>query len=82
MFNDNDIEVRFSTKHLPFEYKLLEFRLIVNKELYDEKVIDLRTYNEMENSIISRLNKIKTEYSKNNKHDLTIINNDATMQSS
>ncbi len=82
MFNDNDIEVRFNTKHLPFEYKLLEFRLIVNKELYDEKVIDLRTYNEMENSIISRLNKIKTEYSKNNKHDLTIINNDATMQSS
>ena len=41
MYND-DIEVRFSTKHLPFEYKWLEFRLIVNKELYDEQAIDLK----------------------------------------
>ena len=30
---ENDIEVRFSTKHLPFEYNLLEYRLIMNKEL-------------------------------------------------
>lgn len=59
---EKDIEVRFSTKQLPFEYKLLEYRLIVNKELYDEKVIDLRTYNEMENSIIGRLRKIRNEY--------------------
>ena len=37
---EKDIEVRFSTKQLPFEYKLLEYRLIVNQKLYDEKVID------------------------------------------
>ena len=55
--------VKFSTKHLPFEYKLLEFRLIVNKELYDEKVIDLRTFKTMEQSLLSRLTKIKNEYS-------------------
>lgn len=36
---ENGIEVRFSTNKLPFEYKLLEYRLIVNKELYDEKMI-------------------------------------------
>lgn len=59
---EKDIEVRFSTKQLPFEYKLLEYRLIVNKELYDEKVIDLRTYNEMESSIMGRLRKIRNEY--------------------
>lgn len=60
----NDIEVKFSTKHLPFEYKWLEFRLIVNKELYNEQVIDLRTFKAMEQSILSRLTKIKNEYNK------------------
>jgi len=25
-----DIEIKFSTKHLPLEYKLLEFRLMIN----------------------------------------------------
>ncbi len=65
--DDKDIEVRFSTKNLPFEYKLLEYRLIINKGLYDEKIIDLKTYNEMEKSIMARLKKIKLEsISKNN----------------
>lgn len=62
MYESNDIEVKFSTKHLPFEYKWLEFRLIVNKELYDEQVIDLKTFKAMEQSILSRLTKIKNEY--------------------
>jgi len=79
---ENDIEVRFSTKQLPFEYKLLEYRLIVNKELYDEKVIDLRTYNEMENSIMGRLKKIRNEYLLNEKDDLTNADYGATMQAS
>ena len=63
MYETNDIEVKFSTKHLPFEYKWLEFRLIVNKELYDEKVIDLKVFKAMEQSLLSRLNKLKNEYS-------------------
>ena len=79
---EKDIEVRFSTKQLPFEYKLLEYRLIVNKELYDEKVIDLRTYNEMENSIMGRLKKIRNEYLLNEKDDLTNDDYGATMQAS
>lgn len=62
MYENNDIEVKFSTKHLPFEYKWLEFRLIVNKELYDDNVIDLKVFKKMEQSIISRLTKIKNEY--------------------
>ena len=77
---EKDIEVRFSTKQLPFEYKLLEYRLIVNKELYDEKVIDLRTYNEMENSIMGRLRKIRNEYLLNEKDDLTKSDYGATIQ--
>ena len=79
---EKDIEVRFSTKQLPFEYKLLEYRLIVNKELYDEKVIDLRTYNEMENSIMGRLKKIRNEYLLNEKDDLTRSDYGATIQAS
>ena len=59
---DKDIEINFDTKKLPFEYKLLKYRLIVNKELYDEKVIDFKTFNEMENSLIGRLTKIRNEY--------------------
>ena len=65
MYDTKDIEVKISTKHLPFEYKWLEFRLIINKELYDEKVIDLKTFKTMEQSILSRLTKIKNEYSNN-----------------
>lgn len=79
---EKDIEVRFSTKQLPFEYKLLEYRLIVNKELYDEKVIDLRTYNEMENSIMGRLRKIRNEYLLAEKDDLTKRDYGATIQAS
>ena len=79
---DNDIEVRFSTKQLPFEYKLLEYRLIVNKELYDEKVINLRTYNEMENSIMGRLKKIRNKYLLNEKDDLTKSDYGSTIQAS
>ena len=79
---EKDIEVRFSTKQLPFEYKVLEYRLIVNKELYDEKVIDLRTYNEMENSIMGRLRKIRNEYLLAEKDDLTKSDYGATIQAS
>ena len=62
MYETDDIEVMFSTKKMPFEYKWIEFRLIVNQELYDEQVIDFKTFKAMEQSIISRLTKIKNEY--------------------
>ena len=71
MYENNDIEVKFSTKHLP-----LEFRLIVNKELYDDNVIDLKTFKTMEQSLIARLTKIKKEY----QDDLTNSNNGGTIQ--
>lgn len=84
--DSNDIEVKFSTKYLPFEYKWLEFRLIINKELYDEKAIDLKTYNLMQDSILARMTKIKNEYQKKlrkkeSSDDLTNIINGGTMQS-
>ena len=67
MFEPNDIEVKFNTKELPLEYKLLEWRLILNRELYEEKVIDLKVFSSMESSLLSRMKKIRTEViSKNN----------------
>ena len=63
MYNpDNDIEIRYSTKHLHIEYKLLEWRLIINRELYEDKVIDLEVFSEMEKSILGRMTKIRNEY--------------------
>ena len=63
MYNpDHDIEIRYSTKHLPIEYKLLEWRLIINRELYEDKVIDLEVFSEMEKSILGRMTKIRNEY--------------------
>lgn len=63
---ENDIEVKFSTKELPLEYKLLEWRLILNRELYEEKVIDLKLFSSMEKSLLSRMKKIRTDtHSKN-----------------
>ena len=57
----NNIDIKFSTKHLPLEYKLLEFRLIINKDLYDEGVINFQVFKAMEESLLSRLAKAKKE---------------------
>ena len=63
MYNpDNDIEIRYSTKQLPIEYKLLEWRLIINRELYEDKIIDLEVFSEMEKSILRKKTKIRNEY--------------------
>ncbi len=64
MYNDEKIEIQFSTKHLPFEYKLLEWRLIINRQLYEDKTIDLKIFSEMENSLLGRMTKIEKDYSK------------------
>lgn len=78
---ENDIEVKFSTKELPLEYKLFEWRLILNRELYEEKVIDLKLFSSMEKSLLSRMKKIRTDtHSKND--DLTSSISDGNMASS
>ena len=72
---DDDLEVRFSTKKLPLEYKLLEWRLIINRQLYEEKIIDLKIFSEMERNILGRMTKIRNEYNSKS-YDLTSLNND------
>ena len=64
MMNADDIEIKFSSKNLPLEYKILEWRLTINKKLYNEKKIDINVYSEMENNLLGRMTKIKNEYSK------------------
>lgn len=74
MYENNDIEVKFSTKHLPLDYKLLEWRLILNRELYEEKVIDLKVFSLVESSILGRMKKIRNEVQNSRDDDLTIGN--------
>ena len=38
----------------------LQFRIRLNKVLYEDKVISLETYQKMENYLISKLSKLKT----------------------
>lgn len=74
MYENSDIEVKFSTKHLPLDYKLLEWRLILNRELYEEKIIDLKVFSLVESSILGRMKKIRNEVQNNRDDDLTIGN--------
>ena len=74
MYENSDIEVKFSTKHLPLDYKLLEWRLILNRELYEEKVIELKVFSLVESSILGRMKKIRNEVQNNRDDDLTIGN--------
>ena len=46
---DDELEMRFDTKNFPFEYKLLEWRLIINRQLYEEKT-------ELERQIKKKIN--------------------------
>lgn len=82
MYENNDIEVKFSTKHLPLDYKLLEWRLILNRELYEEKVIDLKVFSLVESSILGRMKKIRNEVQNNKDDDLKIGNFHSNIASS
>lgn len=82
MYRDNDVEIKFSTKHLPFEYKLLEWRLTLNRELYEEKVIDLKVFSIMEKSLLGRMKKIMNVVQSNSYDDLTLNDIHGSMASS
>lgn len=60
---EENLELEFNKKYLPLEYKLLEWKLMVNQELYDEKIIDIEVKKEMERKLLGRMTKIRNEYS-------------------
>lgn len=76
LHNQDDISIKTSTKELPFEYKWLEYRLVLNQQLYDEKIINYEVYREMSDSLITRMKKIKTQ----NINDLTFNIKGGNMQ--
>lgn len=79
---ENDIEVKYNTKHLPLDYKILEWRLAINRELYEEKIIDLKVYSLMENQLLGRMTKIKNDMKEKKDEDLTIVKDHSHMLSS
>jgi len=42
------------------EYQLLKWRLIINNKLYEENVIDINTFNKIEDSILNKMKKIES----------------------
>lgn len=79
---ENDIEVKYNTKHLPLDYKILEWRLAINRELYEEKIIDLKVYSLMENQLLGRMKKIKNDIRDKMDDDLTTSKIHGSMSSS
>ena len=78
---DDELEMRFDTKNFTFEYKLLEWRLIINRQLYEEKTIDIKIFSEMEKILLGRMTKIRNEFFTQN-DDLTSLKSDGIMPSS
>lgn len=53
---DNEIEI--IKNKVSLDYRLLEWRLIINRELYEDKVIDLKIYSEIENILLGKMKQI------------------------
>jgi len=64
MYNNKVIEEKFNNKDFPLEYKILEWRLILNRQLYEDKVIDLNIFSMAEKSILARMTRIMNQISK------------------
>ena len=77
---DDELEMKFNTKNYSFEYKLLEWRLIINRQLYEEKTIDIKIFSEMEKTILGRMTRIRNEFFTQS-DDLTSIKSDGIMPS-
>lgn len=59
---NNDNEIKKEIVDLPMEYKILEYRLYINKKLLDENIIDNDIFLLVERSIMGRLSKIRNGY--------------------
>ena len=79
MYNiDDEIEIITKNKKYPLEYLILEWRLVVNRELYEDKAINLKVFKEMEKSILARMTRITNQMKSD---DLTSIKSDGIMPS-
>lgn len=46
-------------KNIALEYRILEYKIILNNELYERKIISFEEKSKMENILINRLSKYK-----------------------
>lgn len=51
-------EKRIDCKQLPLEYQILEFKIALNQELYEEHIISYQIFTRMQNLLFKRMNKI------------------------
>ncbi len=49
---------------LPKEYQILNLRMLLNKELYEKKIITFDIFDKMEKLLIKKMNKIILENTK------------------
>ena len=56
---NNELELVKYDDKVPLDYRLLEWRLIINRELYEEEVIDLKIYSEIENRLLGKMKQVK-----------------------
>lgn len=59
------MEVKNNENNKCIEEIILEFRIRLNKRLYDNDVITLEIYQKMENYLITKLNKLHNNYIRN-----------------
>ena len=61
MSTDLEYKSYTNTKKLPKEYLLLQYRIILNKELLESKLISYEIFSKMQNLLIKRMDKIILE---------------------
>lgn len=58
----DESQIYTNTKELPKEYLMLKLRMLFNKDLFDEKIIDYDIYNKMQKYLIKKMDRILLEY--------------------
>lgn len=57
-------QIYTNSKKLPKEYQILNLRMILNKELYEEKIISFDIFEKMQKLLLQKMAKINSEYKK------------------
>lgn len=58
----DESQIYTNTKELPKEYLMLKLRMLFNKDLFDEKIIDYDIYNKMQKYLLKKMDRILLEY--------------------
>lgn len=53
-----DYQIFTNSKELPIEYLILNYRMSLNKDLYENKIINYDVFKRMQKLLITKMNKI------------------------